>query len=173
MIQNGQRKGITSPGILNSCGFAFSDAGVASSSENLLPQGSLLLPCGGALVKSIEDQTVYIVSNNKRYAFVSSNVFLSLGFSFKSVLTVTDPELQTLSRGENLSNPNQAHLPEMDININGTIYWIDIDGSKHPYPSLAVYNSWHIDNDFSTVVVANSADLSLQTGNAVPLRVIN
>lgn len=169
-IENNVRKGITSPGILNSCGFDFGDATVATAADKALATGPLLLPCGGALVKSVEDPTVYLISLGKRYAFTSAQVFLGLGFKFSSVLVVTDPELQALSRGSDLNDSSSAHLPGTDININGTIYWIDGAGVKRPYPSLEVYNSWHINNDFSNVVPANSADLVLPVGSSVTSR---
>jgi hypothetical protein len=172
LIQSGQRQGVTSPGILYSCGFEFKDATTATPADNSLPQGSLLLPCGGALVKSTQDPTVYLISQGHRYAFTSASVFLGLGFKFSSVLLVTDPELQALPKNTNLSDPASAHLPETDINYNGTVYWIDSNHQRLPYPSLEVYNSWHKDNDFTTVVPANQADLSLTTGSIVPARVV-
>lgn len=169
-VEGGYRKGITSPGIMYACGFEFKDAKPATSSDMALPM-SMLLPCTGSLVKSNEDKTVYLVSGNTRYAFTSANVFLGLGFKFSSVLLVTNPELQALGRGADLNNASAAHLPGLDININGTVYWIDSNSQKHPYPSLEVYNSWHKDGDFSTVVPANANDMGLTTGSNVVMRV--
>lgn len=170
LIQSGQRKGVTSPGILFSCGFEFKDATTATATDNALPDGGLLLPCSGALVKSTVDQTVYLISNGQRYAFTSAAVFLSLGHKWTSVLLVTNPELQALTKASDISNGSQAHLPGTDINVNGTVYWISSSNTKHPYPSLAVWNSWHKDGDFSAVVTANQADLSLTTGSFVVTR---
>lgn len=169
LLTGGYRKGVTSPGIMYSCGFEFKDARTATSADLSLPP-TLLLPCGGALVRSQQDQTVYLISTGKRYAFTSASVFLGLGFKFSSVLLVTNPELQALPQGDNLSDSTAAHLPEVDINVNGTIYWLDSSLVKHPYPSLEIYNSWHRDGDFTTVVPANSNDLNLTTGSFVPMR---
>ena len=170
LVEGGYRKGVTSPGILYSCGFEFKDAKPPTSSDLALPS-TFLLPCGGSLVKSSVDQTVYLISKGKRYAFTSASVFTGLGFKFSSVLLVTDPELQALPKADNLSNPSSAHLPETDVNINGTIYWIGPSLTKHAYTSAVIYNSWHKDNDFTTVVPANQNDLNLTTGTAVPFRV--
>lgn len=172
LIENGVRKGVTSPGILYSCGFEFKDVTQALASDSSLPSGNLLLPCDGALVKSDLDKTIYLLSKGNRYAFTSSDVFGGLGFKFSSVLVVTNPELQSITRGADISSSNQAHLPGLDININGTIYWVDNNLQKHAYPSVEVYNSWHKDNDFTTVVPANSHDLNLVTGDVVPMRVL-
>lgn len=172
LIIDGVRRGITNPGMLSSYGFSFSDAVAPTAADLAAPSGSLLTPSDGALVKSKEDPTVYLISGRQRYGFVSAAVFLGLGFNFKNVLVVTNPELQVLTKADNLANPNAAHLPGLDVNINGTVYWIGGGGLRYGYPSLEVYNSWHIDNDFSKVVKANAADLSLVDGGVVSLRTV-
>lgn len=166
LIQNGQIQGVTSPGILFSYGFEFKDAAPATATDLALPQGGLLLPNGGALVKSIQDKTVYLVSDGQRHAFVSSRIFYGLGFKFSSVLLVTNPELQALPKGYEITDSGIAHLDGLNISYKGTIYQIN-NGSKNPYPSLAVYNSWNIDNDFSRVIPANKADLTLPVGSVI------
>ncbi len=172
LIKGGYRYGITSPGILYSYGFDFPDAKAATTADLAIPLGSLLLPGNGYLVKSNQDKTVYLISNNRRYAFVSAQVFTALGFSFSHVFIVTNPELQSLPRAADLSNGQSAHLPGLDINKQGTIYWIGGDSTLHGYPSLAVYNSWHKDNDFSQVVPANTADMSMPIGGLVEARTL-
>lgn len=173
LITNGIRQGITNPGMLTSYGFSFSDARVASSQDLILPQGPLLTPGDGSLVKSKEDQTVYLISNQKRYGFTSASVFLGLGFKFTSVLVVTDPEMQSLPRSANLDNSSSSHFPGLDINKTGTVYWLGQDNQLHAYPSITVYNSWHVVNDFSRIVPANAADLSIPVGGMVGNRVKN
>ncbi|MBI5529978.1 MAG: hypothetical protein HY918_00555 [Candidatus Doudnabacteria bacterium] len=169
LIQNNTLQGVTSPGILFSYGFEFKDAAAATAEDLSLPQGSLLLPNNGALIKSAEDKTVYLVSDGTRRAFTSAEVFLGLGFRFTSVLLVTNPEEQLLPKGSNIFDSSSAHLNGVDILSNGTIYWIN-NGTLYPYPSLDVYNAWHIDNDFKTVVPANEADLALPVGGVVETR---
>ena len=158
--------------MLTTYGFRFSDAKPATSADLSLPQGPLLTPGDGSLVKSKQDPTVYLISNQKRYGFVSASVFFSLGFKFSSVLLVTDPEMQSLARASNLDNGASAHLPGFDINKQGTIYWVGTDNQLHGYPSLAVYNSWHVKDDFSRVVGANGADDSLIIGSMITARVV-
>ncbi|MBI5530203.1 MAG: hypothetical protein HY918_01755 [Candidatus Doudnabacteria bacterium] len=170
LIINGVRHGITNPGMLNTYGFTFTMGKTATAADLALPEGSLLTPNDGALVKSKEDPTVYLISNQQRYGFVSANVFTTLGFKFASVLVVTNPELQALPKATNLDNGSAQHLAGLDINKNGTVYWVGPDGQLHGYPSLAVYNSWHLPNDFSRVVPANDADMSLPQGGLVTQR---
>ncbi len=171
LIQNGQRQGVTSPGILFSYGFEFKDATQATAADLALPQGGLLLPSGGALVKSVQDKTVYLITDGQRHAFISSRIFTGLGFKFSTVLLVTNPELQALPKGANLSNSTAAHMNGLNVSYKGTIYFIG-SNVRHPYPSIAVYNSWNLDNDFSRVIPANAADLKLPIGDPVISRVL-
>ena len=171
LIQNGVLSGITDPGILNSYGFTFSDAVPATAADLALPQGPLLSPNDGALVKTAADPTVYLISNRQRLGFTSEAVFTGLGFQFSSVLIVTTPELNALALGNILNDGSIAHPEGVEINDNGTIYLMGTT-TRDPYPSLDVYNSWNIDNDFSNVVPANAADEALPVGPAVQLRVI-
>ncbi len=170
LVINGVRHGITNPGMLTSYGFNFAMGKTASAADLALPEGSLLTPNDGSLVKSKEDQTVYLISNQQRYGFVSAEVFKALGFKFTSVLVVTNPELQALPKTANLDNGSAQHLPGLDINKNGTVYWVGGDGKLHGYPSLQAYNSWHLPNDFSRAVPANDADMSLPQGDFVSVR---
>jgi hypothetical protein len=172
LIDHNVRHGITNPGMLSTYGFSFIDAKTATLQENSLPEGGILTPSDGALVKSKEDQTVYLISKQQRYAFTSATVFLALGFKFSSVLLVTNPELQQLAKAENISNSNQAHLPGSDISINGQIDWVGYDNQLHPYPNLAIYNSWHITGDFSTVLIGNDQDKTIPVGSVVSVRVV-
>ena len=158
--------------MLTTYGFKFSDAKTPSPTDLSLPKGPLLTPADGSLVKSKEDQTVYLISKQQRYGFTSAKVFTDLGHKFSSVLVVTDPEMQSLPKASNLDSSDQPHLPGMDINRNGTVYWVGQDNMLHPYPSIKVYNSWHVQNDFSRVVSANSADSSLPVGSMIGERVV-
>jgi hypothetical protein len=132
---------------------------------------SNLPPNSGALVKTALDPTVYLISNAQRFGFVSSNVFTALGYKFSSVLTVTTPELDQLSVAPPITSGTQAHPVGTNVLLNRTVYYIGSDNALHPYPSLAVYNSWNIPNDFSTVVQANAADQALPIGTVESARV--
>ncbi len=172
LIKDNQRFGITNPGMLFTYGFEFKDAQPAQETDLALPLGQLLLPGDGSLVKSPVDPTIWLISGGKKFGFVSQEVFLSLGFNFSTVLTVTAPELEKLSQGSLLNDINASHLDGVDINDKGTIYWLS-GGKKYGYPSVTVYNSWHRDGNFSQVVPANTADTSLPLGGVVSERVFN
>ena len=173
LISKGQRQGITDPGILFSYGLSFSDALMPAAADLSLPAGPNLLPADGALVKTIQDPTVYLISGQQRHAFTSASVFLGLDFKWSNILVVTSPELGQQPIGTIISSFSLQHLPGLDINENGTIYWIGNDGELHPYPDLATYNSWHTSSDFSKVVAANSADKKLPIGAVVGSRILN
>ncbi len=169
LILNGIRHGITDSGMLYSYGYSFSSAIPDTASYEGLPTGNLLSPNDGALVKSTEDPTVYLIADGQRHGFTSASVFQALGFRFSSVLVVTSPELVALPLGAIISDGSSRHLSGVNIAYHGTVYSLD-DTFRSPYPSLAVYNSWNRQNNFSTVVPANGADLAVPAGPSVTAR---
>ena len=173
LIQNNIRQGITSPGLLNSFGLTFNNALPATAADLALPQGSLLLPNDGALVKIRQDPTVFLVSGQIRHGFASAAVFLAAGFKWASVFTVTAPELSQQPIGTVIADPQAQHLPCLDINRNGTVFHIGLDNQLHGYPDLNTYNSWHLAGDFSAVVPANAKDLGLPLGSLMSARVFH
>ena len=172
LIKNGVSHGVTNPDVLLSYGLSTTDASTATSSDISIPAGPLLLPNNGALVKSSTDPTVYIISANQKYGFESLATFTSLGYSVNAILTIPAPQLQAVPAGPILNNGSSAHLAGTDIDLNGTIYYIGGDDGLYGYPSLDVFNSWHIPGDFSTVVPANSADALLPINGIVTPRII-
>ena len=171
LIQNGVLHGIADPSILSSFGFAFGDAETATAQDLSLPSGANLSPDDGALVKTAKDPTVYLISGQKRHGFTSTSVFRALGFRFSFVVIVTDPELNALPLGDVISDPKSRHLPGVNVDVSGTVYFLG-QSARHPYPSLTVYNSWNLKNDFGKVVRANAADLALPLGSVVEARVV-
>jgi hypothetical protein len=169
LILSGVRHGITDPGMLNSYGYNFSSSIPDSASYQELPTGSLLSPNNGALVKTAPDSTVYLIADGQRHGFASASVFLALGLKWSSILAVTAPELNALPLGAIISSGSARHLQGVNITSGGTVYYLG-DSFRYPYPSLAVYNSWNLPNNFSTVVRANSADLAVPVGPNVTAR---
>ncbi len=167
LILNGIRHGIANPGLLFSYGYGFNDA--VSDTYQSLPSGSLLGPNDGALVKTANDPTVYLISDGSTHGFTSAAVFLALGYKFSSVLTIPAPQLAALLSGAIVSSPTARHLAGASINNQGTIYLLS-DTTRSPYPSLAAFNSWNLHNDFSFVLPSNAADLSLPIGPTVTPR---
>jgi hypothetical protein len=169
LLLGGIRHGISHPGILYSYGYRFADAAFDSPAYQALPEGSLLAPNDGALVKSPNSKTVYLVSGGLSYGFSSEKVFRSLGFNFSSVLTGPLAQLAALPNGGVISDPKARHLAGLNIIDHGAVSWMQ-GNQRDPYPSLAVYNSWNLPNDFSKVVPVNPADLSVPVGPAVLAR---
>jgi hypothetical protein len=169
VITNTMLAGITNPGILATLGYSFSDAVTATAADAALPKsGTNISPADGSLVKTALDQTVYLIADQERHGFTSSAVFSSQRYKYSSIVSVTAPELNVLPLGGVISAGSARHLRGTDIDAAGTVYWLD-DTSRHPYASVSDYNSWHIANDFSTVVQANAADLSLPiTASVLP-----
>ena len=171
LIINNTRHGITNPGMLTAYGLTLAMGKPATEQDLKLPEGDLLLPQDGILAKTKDDKTVWLISNNQRRGFTSQSVYLGLGFKFSQVLVISSPELNKLARGANLDDPSSVHPEGVDINLNGTIYWLH-NNQLYPYPSLQVYNSWRVPNDFSRVLPANAADRGLPIGSSINSRVL-
>jgi hypothetical protein len=169
LILNGIRHGIANPGLLFSYGYNFSDAITDTAAYQALQSGDLLGPNNGALVKAPNDPTVYLISGQAKHGFTSAKVFTALGYKFSSVLTIPSPQLHGLPQGLAISNAQSRHLPGARVTSRGTVYYLD-EATRRAYPSLAVYNSWNFRSDFSRVVPANAADLSLPVGPVVTPR---
>lgn len=166
LILSGIRHGIANPGLLYSYGYAFADAVADTAVYDALPTGDLLGPGGGALVKAPNNPTVYLVSDGATHGFTSAKVFLGLGYKFSSVLTIPETQLAALPNGGLVASLTARHLAGADVSSQGTVYYLD-DSARYPYPSLAVFNTWHLQNDFSRVLPANAADLALPVGPVV------
>ncbi len=171
LILSGIRHGIVNPGLLYTYGYSFGDAVKDTPAYQNLPSGDLLGPEDGALVKAPGNPTVYLISGSAKHGFVSAKVFTALGYKFTSVLTIPAPQLDPLAVGSIISDASARHLRGNDISDHGAVYFLG-HAARYPYPSVAVYNTWNLHNDFSRVVPANAADLSIPLGPVVTARSI-
>ena len=169
LILNNIRHGIANPGLLHSYGYGFSDAVADTAAYQSLPSGDLLGPDDGALVKAPGNSTVYAISGGAKHGFTSASVFHGLGYSFSSVLTIPAPQLNGLPDGSLIANAKAHHLQGATVNDHGAIYYLG-QSERAPYPSVAVFNTWNLRNDFSRVLPTNAADLALPIGPVVPPR---
>jgi hypothetical protein len=167
----GLRHGVTNPGMLFSHGYDFSEGVPAVPEDKNIPEGELLTPADGALVKKSDDPTVFLITGRQKHGFVSASVFTALGYKFSEVLTITAPELDKMPLGDVIKDPAARHPHGVQILFQGTVYWID-GNSRRGYPSQATYNSWNLDNDFTHIVPANAADLVLTEGEIIEKRPI-
>ena len=169
LILNGIRHGIANPGLLYSYGYGFGDAVTDTATYQSLPSGDLLGPGSGALVKASGNFTVYLISGGAKHGFTSASVFRGLGYSFSSVLTIPSPQLNGLPDGSLIANAKARHLQGANVNDHRAIYYLG-QSERSPYPSVAVFNTWNLHNDFSRVLPTNAADLVLPIGPDVPPR---
>jgi hypothetical protein len=169
LILSGIRHGIANPGLLYSYGYGFGNGVVDTAAYESLATGDLLGPGSGALVKTSSNTTVYLVSQGAKHGFTSARVFAGLGYKFSQVLTIPAAQLDALPESTIISSRTSRHLSGAIISSKGTIYSLGPD-SRYPYPSLSVYNSWNLKNDFSRVLPANAADLTLPIGSPVTPR---
>ena len=82
----------------------------------------------------------------------------------------SNPFTITATNGTNSSPVTTTSAPGTNININGTIYMIAVNGSqKLPYTSAGAFLSYSY-NSWATVQKPQSGDVLLPTGNPIPPR---
>lgn len=172
LIAGGLRYGITDPGVLGSYGFEFKDGTAAAGSDIAMPLAPRLAPGDGSLVKKAGDATVWFVSGAQKYGFTSSEVFLGQGFAWKNVREVAAEVLDPLPKAGNLTDGAARHQTGVYVSYNSTIYKMGANG-RLGIPSTEVYNSWNVDNDYSQVVPANTADLAAPLAGNLTARSLN
>jgi len=93
----------------------------------------------GTLIKLATDETIYLLENGKKRPFYTAQVFLSWGYKWDQVVTVTPAELDSYPTGLPMS-PQKSffqehhHLADMEAervsktklfnNFGSTIYWV-------------------------------------------------
>jgi len=85
----GQKRGFPSPEIFHAHGFQFSQARLATAADLALPTGPVMGFPEGALVKSKNNPTVYVISRGQKRAFTSASSFLGSGYSFTHVINAS------------------------------------------------------------------------------------
>jgi hypothetical protein len=168
ITDNGQRRPYTSAGAFLSYGFnSWANVSPASAEDLALPEGSFIPPRDGKIVcsdRGSDKGTCYLITNGKRAAFVSAQVFKDLGFSFaKSV----SGDVSFLTADSNISTSSEQHRAGVLINKNGTIYLV-VSGGLMGIPSMDVLATW----GYSTAdtVPANNSDNSLAQTSVISAR---
>ncbi|MBX4187133.1 MAG: hypothetical protein KW802_02665 [Candidatus Doudnabacteria bacterium] len=115
------------------------------------PDGKLILDNG----------TVYVIEAGLKRAFVSSSVFLTLGYKFSNVILAM---ISSILEGNGIFTAQQRHPRGSVVNDHGTIYYLGKD-LRYPFPSGEVFFSWG--HAFKDVLPANSYDLAMPVGEIV------
>lgn len=99
LIEQGQRRHITSPAIFESRGFKWENILQASEEELLAhPAGESLLLSDNALIKGLNPE-VYLVKSQKRHWIKTAEVFLKLGFKWQNIITLPQSEINKYALG--------------------------------------------------------------------------
>lgn len=136
-----------------------------------LPVGPFVPPMNGRIICSDRDDsyakkgTCYLITEGKRAAFTSANVFKGLGFSFSRAQS---GDVSFMEAANNISSATSAHRPGVLINNGGTIQLIG-PSSLLGIPSTDVFYSWGF--NFADVVPANAADRAIPQAAVLSPRV--
>ena len=168
ITDDGQRRPYTSAGAFLSYGFNSWGVVVPAAPEDMaLPEGKFIPPRDGNIVcsdRGTDKGTCYLITNSKRAAFVSGQIFKDLGFSFAKALT---GDVSFLEADANISASTEQHRAGVLINRNGTIYLVSPDGLMG-IPSLEVLGSWGY--VFEDAVKAVNADAVLSERSVIETR---
>jgi len=145
LIQNGFRSPYTSAGAFLSYRFnSWANVVPATSGDLVLPitpyGGSATViyfipPRNGSLIN--DKGTIYLMTQGQRAGFVSSKVFLALGYSFSNAQPGDASFMGTLAP---ISNSSIVHPDGTLVRYNGTIY-IMKNGTRMGFPSMQVFTS--------------------------------
>jgi hypothetical protein len=150
--------------ILRAYGFETKDAIQPTADDYKTKIEGELLPPDGTLIKLRGEATIYMVQSGKKRPFISLSIFRNFGYLTSSVITLNKNEFNQLPIGEPISSAETRHPRGINVKDSKTIYWMGQE-KRYPYPSLEVYNSWNIDNNFNKVVPANIFDLQVPITN--------
>jgi hypothetical protein len=90
----------------------------------------------GSLI--LEGSTVYLIENNQKLPFATSEEFFSYGFSFSQVLTNVD--ISSLAQGPIMKAMDDTLALDTSSN-SGTVYMIGDNGVKRGFVSAQVFSS--------------------------------
>lgn len=168
ITDDGQRRPYTSAGAFLSYGFnTWTSVAPASTEDMALPEGSFIPPRDGKIVcsdRGTDKGTCYLITNSKRAAFVSAQVFKSLGFDFGKALY---GDVSFLQQDADITSAGEQHRPGVLINKNGTIYLVE-SGGLMGIPSMAVLSTWGY--TAQDAVNANTPDGQLSQSSVVSAR---
>lgn len=170
---DGQRLPYTSEGAFLSYTFNnFAEVKLATADDISLPIGNPVPPRDGTMVCStgIDAGNCYLMSQGKKVKLVSLSALNQLGYKpdnaiiadvgFVPEAPATNlpqqlPEQTTQPEAVTTTTPEQPHPTGSVINIDGTVYYVGINGLLG-VPDMLVLNSWGYDH--SDIRLANNTD---------------
>jgi hypothetical protein len=123
----------------------------------------------GSLIKI--GGAIYIISNGVKKPFPSMAVFNSYGYKLSAVIDASEAD-QGLPDGEIMKTKliiKGSHKDGTLIQSGGAIYLLT-GGTKKPFPSMAVFNSYGY--KLSKVVKANAADVKYPDGDIMEMYIV-
>ena len=173
-----ERIGFRNPEEYFSHGYRFNQAVNINTEDAKLPQTSTARALNGTLaLDTADNRTIYMIARGQKRGFTSAEVFFALGYQFHQAIPIdlSDYPSGTPIYSSTETHPNGALI--LDKNDNRTVWWIlrDSSGSspqndmvRMGFESAEVFHTYGF--DFSKIVPANDADMSLPAGPLVKFR---
>ena len=173
LVDNGKKRPIPNIETFYSNYYKWSDVLTVTSSElSLIPDGTIL-PYNvnfrnGRLVNA-PSQGVFLIENGQKRAFPSETIFLSYGYKWSDVLTITTTELSLIPSGTILVYNINNLEGRLVASFGGGVFLVD-NGKKRPIPNIETFYSNYY--KWSDVLTVTSSELSLiPDGTILPYNV--
>jgi len=140
LIENGKKRWITSVAALVSNGYSWDSVTYINSNElDFFEQGDNLyakkLKPDGTLIKGIGPK-VYVIENGEKRWITTAGIFVSRGYKWENIITVSDNELGSYIEGQKISSQNlkpdgtliKGIGPKVYVIENGEKRWITTAG---------------------------------------------
>lgn len=145
--------------ILLLTGFVFIPGRPVAVAADFFPQGALLKP--------LDNPTVYIISGDKKRPFPSAEIFLAMGYSFKHVMIDRDGLLPLVTTGYPVASAAWPHPEGTLVNDRGAVFLVTGQG-KMGIQSAEIFESHGF--DWARIVPANNSDRKLHLEGFLDLK---
>ena len=136
LVDNGQKREFLSWQSFNSLGYKMNKVLTIDDNElALYPTGPFVPYKDKTIVRQQNEPTVYQIFGGKKLAFISAEQFLSLGYQWKDILTISADELARYESGGDVKYPEGTVLQKIgDVNV----YQIK-NGAPQLIPDIATF----------------------------------
>lgn len=166
VLENGKKRPFASEAIFTDLGYKFGNVNVVpqansghadsiESYETGNPISATGIHPNGTLIRSNDDQTVYLLSGGQKKPISSASIFNSYNFDFNEVVTVSGSELNGYATAANLKFNDGSLLK----GTGSTVYAVNNDSADRiPFASLVSFIG--LGYDFGNVVSVSDAELT-------------
>ncbi|MCX6811343.1 MAG: hypothetical protein NT039_01460, partial [Candidatus Berkelbacteria bacterium] len=167
LIQDGKRKWIPNPDVLNSYFPVWRYITVSNVEMEQYPMGDMLNYPDGTLIKTANAPAVYVIENQKKRHFPDPATFIGMGYNWENV-KVSDLADQ-FPEGEPIKVEAKHPSGSLIRVANQPAVYLVENGKKNHVPSPSVFSNNYI--NWNKIIAISDAEMnSYPSGTPVPYR---